>query len=61
MRGLIYGLIAGQLLLLPIVQSALQPSPSKLFPSSHYYEPTVILSLQCVSHPTSELSLIFTV
>jgi hypothetical protein len=34
-RGSMYGLVAGQLLLFPIVQSALQPSPSALFPSSH--------------------------
>lgn len=42
--GLMYGVEAEQLLLFPIVQSALQPSPSRLLLSSHYYVPTLIPS-----------------
>jgi hypothetical protein len=38
------GVKAEQLFLLPIVQSALHPSPSILFPSSHSSVPTVMLS-----------------
>ena len=49
-RGSMYGLVAGQLLLLPIVQSALQPSPSALLPSSHCSIPTFMPSRQVVAH-----------
>ena len=49
-RGSMYGLVAGQLLLLPIVQSALQPSPSALLPSSHCSVPTSIPSPQISLH-----------
>jgi hypothetical protein len=38
------GVEAEQLLLFPIEQSALQPSPSILFPSSHCSVPTLIPS-----------------
>ena len=44
--GLMYGVVAGQLLLFPIVQSALQPSPSMVLLSSHCYVPTRIPSPQ---------------
>jgi hypothetical protein len=42
--------VAGQLLLLPIVQLALQPSPSILLPSSHCYDPRSIPSPQKITH-----------
>jgi hypothetical protein len=38
-----------QLLLFPIVQSELHPSPSILFPSSHSSVPTLIPSPHCVT------------
>jgi len=45
-----YGVVAGQPLLFPIVQSALHPSPSKLLPSSHCYVPITIPSPQNGAH-----------
>jgi len=47
-NGSLKGDVAGQLLLLPFVQSALHPSPSTLLPSSHCSAPATIESLQVV-------------
>lgn len=44
--GSMYGAVAGQLLLFPVVQSALHPSPSILLPSSHCSVPTRMPSPQ---------------
>lgn len=47
-KGSLYGDKAGQLLLFPMVQFVLHPSPSVVLPSSHSSVPAVTLSPQTV-------------
>lgn len=49
-KGSRKGELAEQPLLFPIVQSELHPSPSTLFPSSHYSDPTRIPSPHMERH-----------